>query len=183
MDEELLLADSQPQAFVTSIRRRIASTNSRVRKRHRHRSPFNINLPLLLLHRRRRIPRQPAGPASSSRMATYTYYECLLHEPGQAIIFVDHGGGQGSVLHVHMDGSSLHYSAPRRAYAAIEEHVRDRRAVGTVPAEGGDERVREVAGRLALPRRGGVEEWLGEVRGQLVEENVLSASGGGCAGV
>ncbi|KAK7213728.1 hypothetical protein V2G26_020906 [Clonostachys chloroleuca] len=112
-------------------------------------------------------------------MATYTYYECLLHEPGQAIIFVDHGGGAvGSALHVHMDGASLHYSAPRRAWAAVEEAVRDRRAVGTVPAEGGDERVREVAGRLALPRRGGVEEWLGEVRGKLVEENVLSACGG-----
>uniref|UniRef100_A0A8H7KDW1 Uncharacterized protein n=1 Tax=Bionectria ochroleuca TaxID=29856 RepID=A0A8H7KDW1_BIOOC len=125
---ELLLANSQPQVFVTSIRRHIASTNSRVtkppktptlplrlamiavqhlrrlinrillrkvRKRHRRRLPFNINLsPLLLLHRRgRRIPHQPE--ASTSKMATYTYYECLLHEPGQAIIFVDHGGGSG----------------------------------------------------------------------------------------
>jgi hypothetical protein len=156
----------------------------KVRKRHRRRLPFNINLsPLLLLHRRgRRIPHQPE--ASTSKMATYTYYECLLHEPGQAIIFVDHGGGAvGSALHVHMDGASLHYSAPRRAWAAVEEAVRDRRAVGTVPAEGGDERVREVAGRLALPRRGGVEEWLGEVRGKLVEENVLSACGAGGGGV
>lgn len=67
-------------------------------------------------------------------------------------------------------------------FSTIEPSVRSRRKIGTVVASsspgmigagGGDQRVKEVAARKALPVEGGAEAWLEQVRNELQSEGTL----------